>query len=119
MKKILTALSASIILVLSGCHGTPTKTAAAEAKPAAAASSAEVAYKAAHAAASAAIKKAGSVDGQWRDSGKMLKAAEKAAKSGSFYKAKILARKAGVQGQLGYTQAMEEKGTGNPGYLYQ
>lgn len=39
-------------------------------------------YQSALAAARAAQKKAGSVDGEWRDTGKLLKQAEAAAKGG-------------------------------------
>ncbi|HFE48439.1 MAG TPA: SoxXA-binding protein [Chromatiaceae bacterium] len=69
-------------------------------------------------AAQEARKMAQSVDGEWRDIGKILKHAQKAAKKGDFETAIKLARVAEFQGKAGYAQAMAEKGVGNPAYLY-
>jgi len=62
--------------------------------------------------AKAAIDKAKSVDGEWRDSKKMLKKAAKAEKAGKMDKAKSLARKAKFQGEMGYDQALGQKDAG-------
>ena len=62
--------------------------------------------------AKASIKKAKSVGGEWRDSGKFLKKAKKAAKSGDMKKAMKLAKKAQGQGKMGYDQAVDEKKAG-------
>jgi hypothetical protein len=74
--------------------------------------------EAAIAAAKAAQKAAASVNGEWRDTGKMIKKAEKEAESGNYADAIKIAEKAKHQGMAGKTQAMNQKGVGNPGYLY-
>ena len=68
--------------------------------------------------ARAAQKKANSVDGEWRDVAKFLKEAEAAAASGDLEKAKQLVQKARHQSELGYAQAVSQKGkAGHPSYL--
>lgn len=68
--------------------------------------------------AKAAQKKAGSVGGEWRDVAKFIKEAEQAAADGDFDQAKKLAQKARAQSELGYEQAVSQKGkAGNPSYL--
>lgn len=62
--------------------------------------------------ADAAIKKAKSVGGEWRDSRKYLKKAAKAAKAGKMEKAKKLAEKAKFEGEMGYKQAISQKDAG-------
>ena len=62
--------------------------------------------------AKASIKKAASVDGEWRDSGKFLKQAEAAAKKGDMKNAIKLVKKASDQGKIGYEQAMAQKDAG-------
>jgi len=60
--------------------------------------------------AEAAIKKAASVDGKWRDTqSKILKQAKAAAAKGDTADAMKLAKKAKFQGDMGYQQAMDEK----------
>jgi hypothetical protein len=75
-------------------------------------------YEKAVTEAKAALKAAGSVGGEWRDSGKMLKQAAEAAAKGDFDKATKLAEMAKFQGMQGQAQAKAEQGVGNPGYLY-
>lgn len=113
MKKILIAVAASVIFVATGCQTQETKPAAAQVEK----SAEQMAYEKFHAEAKAAIAKAAKVDGVWRDTGKILKSAEKAAKGGDFKKAQKLAAKAADQGHLGYEQAMGQKNVGNPSYL--
>jgi type II secretory pathway pseudopilin PulG len=74
--------------------------------------------EAAIAAAKAAQKAAGAAGGEWRDTGKMIKDAEKAAAEGNFADAVKMASKAEAQGKLGKDQAMSQQGVGNPAYLY-
>ena len=74
--------------------------------------------EAAIAAAKSAQKAANAVGGEWRDTGKMIKEAEKEAAAGNYGSAAALAKKAEQQGMLGKQQAMNQKGIGNPGYLY-
>ena len=62
--------------------------------------------------AKASIKKAKSAGGEWRDSNKFLKKAEKAAKGGDMDKAMKLVKKATEQGKLGYDQAVAQKNAG-------
>ena len=63
---------------------------------------------AAIAAAKEAQKQAASVDGEWRDTGKMIKKAEKLLKDGDADKAAKLAEAAEAQGMLGYMQATSQ-----------
>ena len=63
-------------------------------------------------AAKAAVKKAATVDGVWRDTGKFIKKAEKLAKQGKNAEAMKLANKAKLQGELGYQQAISQAHAG-------
>lgn len=63
-------------------------------------------------AAEEAIKKAKSVDGQWRDEDKFLKQAKAAAAKGDDKAALKLANKAKFQGEMGYQQAKEQEKAG-------
>ena len=67
--------------------------------------------------ADAARKKAGSVKGEWRDTGKMIKAAKKAAEAGDYDKAIKTANKAKMQGERGYEQAVAQKELRMPAYI--
>jgi hypothetical protein len=67
--------------------------------------------------AQTARKKASSVGGEWRDTGKMVKQAEEAGAAGDYAKGLKLASEAQKQGELGYEQAMKEKGAGFPDYM--
>ncbi len=63
--------------------------------------------------AEAAIKKAKSVGGEWRDAGgKFLKDAKAAAAKGDDKTALKLAKKAKFQGEMGYQQAKEQEKAG-------
>lgn len=62
--------------------------------------------------AKAAIKKAKAAQYEWRDSGKILKEAEKAAKAGDFNKAVSLANKAKRQGDYALAQSEQQKNAG-------
>lgn len=121
-KHLLTAaVSAALLLPLAGCQQTaPSK---AEAKPAAAAapakSEAQKSYEAALSKAKSALSAAKKVHNEWRDTGKLIKSAEAAAKKGEYYKAKRIAQAAETQSHLAVQQAKEQAGAGNPGYLYQ
>ncbi len=69
------------------------------------------------AAADQARKKAASVKGEWRDTGKIIKQAEQTRKKGDFDKAIKLANKAERQGKYGYEQAMSQQTLKMPSYL--
>ncbi|MDW3094279.1 MAG: hypothetical protein R8G33_01265 [Gammaproteobacteria bacterium] len=60
--------------------------------------------------AKVAQKKAASVDGEWRDVAEILEKAEQAINSGDLDKAKELAELAKFQSELGYQQAVDQKG---------
>ena len=75
-------------------------------------------YDKAVAAAQAALKTASSMGNQWRDSGKLLKKADEAAKAGDFAKAVTLAQAAEFQGRIAQQQATEQAYAGNPSDLY-
>jgi hypothetical protein len=69
--------------------------------------------------AEAARKKADSVGGEWRDTAKMIKDAQDLVKSGDFEGAIKLANRAKRQGELGYDQAISQKGATFPSYVLQ
>lgn len=75
------------------------------------------AAQAAVAAAETAQKKAASVEGEWRDTGKIIKQAQTAMKKGNFNEAIELANKAERQGKYGYEQAVSQKELKMPSYL--
>lgn len=75
-------------------------------------------FDAAYSAADAELKKAVSMGNAWRDTGKMLKKAKKAAAEGNFAKAISIARDAQFQAQAAQEQAASQANAGNPGYLY-
>ena len=69
------------------------------------------------AAAENAQKKAASVDGEWRDTGKIIKKAKAAQSKGDYAQAVKLANKAERQGELGYEQAHSQEKLQIPSYL--
>lgn len=103
MKKLI--LFGAMIFVLSGCASTS------EEKAMMAPATAESA-KAAIDAAKAAENKAAKVDGEWRDTGKLVKSAEEALKKKDYAKAVKLANQAKFQGDMGAEQAMSQKNAG-------
>ena len=107
------ALSAVVLSVAVGCASTQQEEAA---KPGAAKK--DTACQSELAAANAARKKAASVGGEWRDIGKILKKAKKALKAGDAGKCVKLANTARRQGELGYAQALAERGM-TSGYTVQ
>jgi predicted S18 family serine protease len=62
--------------------------------------------------AKTAIAKASKVNYVWRDTGKLLKQAEQAAKAGDYNKATSLANKAKRQGELAFMQYQQQKDAG-------
>jgi len=69
------------------------------------------------AAAEKAQKKAASVDGEWRDTGKIIKKARAAQSESKYDQAVKLANKAARQGDLGYEQAYAQRELHMPSYL--
>jgi hypothetical protein len=67
--------------------------------------------------AKAASEVAKAAGGEWRDTGKILKDAEKALEGGEFDEAVKLAGKAKFQYEAAAAQAESQAGLGNPGYL--
>lgn len=74
-------------------------------------------FAAAISKAESAQKKASSVKGEWRDTGKIIKKAKAAAKKGDYTNALKLANDAYRQGELGYQQAISQKDAGFPAYM--
>jgi hypothetical protein len=68
--------------------------------------------------AKVALNAANAAGGEWRDSRKILKMAEKAAARGEVAKAVELAGMAKFQAIEGREQAEAQQDAGNPGYLY-
>lgn len=68
----------------------------------------DMSAEAAIAAAKAAQKQANLVGGEWRDTAKMIKKAEKLLKEGKAKEAAKLAQEAEAQGMLGYMQATSQ-----------
>jgi len=102
IKQLLSSLAITSTLVLSG-----TALAATQAD-----------FDKAYAAAAAAVNKAAAMKNEWRDSGKILKHAKKAAAAGDFDKAISLAAQAKFQGDTAQEQARAQANAGNPNYLY-
>jgi hypothetical protein len=69
-------------------------------------------------AADTARKEAASVDGEWRDTGKLIKKAKELLKKGDYVAAAKLANEAAKQGHLGYEQAISQKSLKMPSYLH-
>ena len=69
------------------------------------------------AAAEQAQKKAAAVNGEWRDTGKIIKQAKTANSKGEYDQAIKLASKAARQGHLGYEQAYSQRDLHIPSYL--
>ncbi|MGD8310112.1 MAG: hypothetical protein PVG98_11790 [Chromatiales bacterium] len=115
MKKtiLIAAAALSGVLALAGCGTTAeSDDMAASAQPAT-----KAGFEKAMADAEAARKAAAAVDGEWRDTGKIMKMAQEKAAEGNYEAAIELARTAEFQGKKGMEQAMEQKGAGNPSYL--
>ncbi|MES9906117.1 MAG: hypothetical protein ABW168_25995 [Sedimenticola sp.] len=69
------------------------------------------------AVAKTSLKKAASVQSQWRDSGKVVKKAEAAAKKGDYKTAIKLAARAADEGEMAYQQGAEQSELYIPPYL--
>lgn len=63
-------------------------------------------------AAKSELTKAKNINYAWRDTGKLIKAAEKAAKKGEYGKAVDLANEARKQSEIAQVQQSEEQGAG-------
>lgn len=108
--KLRTLLIAGVVgacVALIGCSST-SGAKQAQAASAPAEKMDEARFDAVYVEAVAARKKAASVGMEWRDIGKFLKTAKKAAGDGDYETAIKLAEKAKKQGELGYQQAMAQ-----------
>ena len=115
MKKMLfVAALAAVTVGLSGCNtqtakaDAPVKAETAVASAAAPTGAGQAGYDAAVTTAKAEIKKAKSVGGEWRDTGKFIKQAEKALANGDVAKASSLATKALQQSDMAEKQSIEQ-----------
>jgi len=102
MKKTAIAILGALLIAVSGCATTEGKGGNEQAAAAAAAIK----------AAEAALDKAKSVDGAWRDVPSFIKKAKAAASKADYETAIKLANKAKFQGDMGYQQAMGQKDAG-------
>lgn len=91
-------------LILTGCASSSSTDADAPAT--------KETYNAAFNGAQMALNKAGKAQNEWRDSGKILIKAAKAAKAGDYKTATKLALQAKRQGELAYEQAQIEVSSG-------
>ncbi len=98
--RIKTGLAAALLVLAAG------STCAADAKPA------DAAVEKAISDAAAAMKKAESVGFAWRDTGKMIQAAQAAAEKGDTAKAMALAEQARKQGESAYQQYLDQRNAG-------
>ena len=99
----------TLLLTMGGCARQDTKSAT---------DTAAADYQAALAQAKTAQRQAAQVGGEWRDTAKLIQAAETAAAQSDYVKAKSLAERASAQGRLGQEQASSQTDVGNPAYLY-
>jgi len=97
--KIFAGIALATVL-LSGCAGSGST------------ATTETTYNAALAEAKASLKVAKKAHFEWRDTGKLLKKADKAAKAGDFEKATKLAKKANRQNQLALVQSKDQANAG-------
>ena len=118
MKKTLIIACITCTGLLFGLTGCETQQAKSDASTATAAAGSQQAYEEALAGAKAAIEKAGTAGGEWRDTGKILDKAEEAAAAGDYATATKHANSAMFQAKMGYEQAQQQATTGNPSYLY-
>ncbi|HDP88765.1 MAG TPA: SoxXA-binding protein [Thioalkalivibrio sp.] len=75
-------------------------------------SASEAEFTQAIAAAETSRQQAASVGGEWRDTGKLIEAARKAASEGKYDEALSLAEQARLEGMMGYEQAMGQQAAG-------
>ena len=109
MKKL--AIVVATLFILSGCSLFGGGESGGGDEGASGGGSAEV--QAAIKEAEEAIKKSGSVGGEWRDaSSKLLKKAKAAAAKGDDKAALKMAKKAKFQGEMGFQQAKEQENAG-------
>ncbi|MCB1864148.1 MAG: hypothetical protein KDG50_01860 [Chromatiales bacterium] len=108
MKKILVPAAAALVIAVGGCVSSGNTLYEQQNK-----------YDSALAAAKAAQKKAASVDGEWRDTGKHIKDAMAAAEKLDYDSALKMLKKAQMEGERGYEQATSERAKTNmhPSYL--
>ena len=112
MKNSLTVAAATAtLIVLSGCQTQESKTEPAK-------SAAQASYEMALSKAKKVQSEANGAKNEWRDTAKLLKKAEELAAKGDYAAASKMAMKAEAQGQDALAQAAEQKGAGNPSYLY-
>ncbi len=103
MKQVITYTAATILIAsLAGCASYGSG------------SSADADYQQAMAEAKVSLKHAARTNFEWRDSGKLLKQAEKAAKDGDYETAIKLANNAKMQGEMAVAQSQDQANAGPP-----
>lgn len=111
--KILVSAALLTALILTGCQSQQKKPYVQAPEPEKRSAVAAIENAKAH---NKAAKKAGF---EWRDTGKMLKAAEALVAEGKYAKAQTQAIKAYYQADIALKQSKTSAGAGNPSYLYQ
>lgn len=106
--RLILGLFAASAILLGGCATSSTTPEAKSAEP----SAEMIAFQKSYDGVTAALKKASSVGGEWRDTGKIMKSAKAAAEAGDFAKAQKLIDSALFQAEMGYKQAMAQKDAG-------
>lgn len=109
MNKIISGLALALLLAMGAGTAIAAEAKASDPKVAEAAKVIDNAEK--------ARKRAASVDGEWRDTGKFIKKAKALLKEGKYDAAIKLAKKAKREGELGYEQAVSQKELRIPSYL--
>ena len=110
MMRITKLFSVLLLVALYGCAGS--SVVAEDTKPATAADAQMMIEQ-----AEKSRKRAASVEGEWRDTGKIIKQAQAALKKGEYDEAMKLAKKAKMQGEMGYQQAVSQKDVRVPAYV--
>ena len=123
MKKVLIAGAIAATFTLTGCQSNAAKEPSTQAPAKEPYTQAPEPEKrsavAAIATASAENKAANKAGFEWRDTGKMLKAAEALVAEGKYAQAQSEAIKAYYQAKTAQSQAKTQVGAGNPSYIYQ
>jgi len=109
MNKIISGLALALLLAMGAGAAIAAEAKASDPKAAEAVKVIDNAEK--------ARKRAASVDGEWRDTGKFIKKAKALSKEGKYDAAIKLAKKAKREGELGYEQAVSQKELRIPSYL--
>ena len=105
--RLILALLAAVTILLGGCASTSSTSEAQSTPP-----EEMAAFQKSYDNVEAAVRRADSVGGEWRDTGKFMKSAKAAAEAGDFTKAQKLLDTAMSEAEMGYDQAIAQKDAG-------